>query len=162
MPTGAQGGDITRDWAQKNGTTIQWTTFDTGPLQERLFREASLGETTVDVGFLLNTQAMPRAATLFEPLDDYLKRDPLEDAADIFPGLMEGMKVGGKQLRDPVPPRLLGPALQRGDPGRARLLEAARDDRGDGRGRQGLHLSRAPTARRCVGLVHAGRDLSRT
>jgi multiple sugar transport system substrate-binding protein len=101
VSTGAQGGDITRDWAQKNGTTIQWTTFDTGPLQERLFREASLGETTVDVGFLLNTQAIPRAATLFEPLDDNLKRDPLEDAADIFPGLMAGMKVGGKQLAIP-------------------------------------------------------------
>ncbi len=101
VSTGAQGGDITRDWAQQNGTTIQWTTFDTGPLQERLFREASLGETTVDVGFLLNTQAIPRAATLFEPLDDYLARDPLEDAADIFPGLMAGMKVGGKQLAIP-------------------------------------------------------------
>ena len=101
VSTGAQGGDITRDWAQKNGTTIQWTTFDTGPLQERLFREASLGETTVDVGFLLNTQAIPRAATLFEPLDDNLKRDPPEDAADIFPGLMAGMKVGGRQLAIP-------------------------------------------------------------
>jgi len=101
VSTGAQGGDITRDWARKNGTTIQWTTFDTGPLQERLFREASLGETTVDVGFLLNTQAIPRAATLFEPLDDELTRDPLEDAADIFPGLMEGMKVGGRQLAIP-------------------------------------------------------------
>ena len=101
VSTGAQGGDITRDWARKNGTTIQWTTFDTGPLQERLFREASLGETTVDVGFLLNTQAIPRAATLFEPLDDNLARDPLEDAADIFPGLMAGMKVGGRQLAIP-------------------------------------------------------------
>ena len=39
---GAQGGDITADWAKANGTTVQWTTFDTGPLQERLFREASL------------------------------------------------------------------------------------------------------------------------
>ena len=101
VSTGAQGGDITKDWTQKNSATIQWTTFDTGPLQERLFREASLGETTVDVGFLLNTQAIPRAATLFEPLDDNLARDPLEDAADIFPGLMAGMKVGGKQLAIP-------------------------------------------------------------
>jgi multiple sugar transport system substrate-binding protein len=101
VSTGAQGGDITKDWAQQNGTTIQWTTFDTGPLQERLFREASLSETTVDVGFLLNTQAIPRAATLFEPLDDNLARDPPEDAADIFPGLMAGMKVGGKQLAIP-------------------------------------------------------------
>ena len=81
--------------------TVQWTTFDTGPLQERLFREASLGETSVDVGFVVNTQVVPRAATLFEPLDDYLKKDPVEDIADIFPGLMEGMKVGGKQLAIP-------------------------------------------------------------
>ena len=101
VSTGAQGGDITRDWAQKNGVTVQWTTFDTGPLQERLFREASLGETSVDVGFVVNTQVVPRAATLFEPLDDYLKKDPIEDPADIFPGLMQGMKVAGKQLAVP-------------------------------------------------------------
>lgn len=101
VSTGAQGGDITKDWAQANGTTIQWTTFDTGPLQERLFREASLSESTVDVGFVLNTQVIPRAANLFEPLDDYLRRDPIEDAADVFPGLIEGMKVGGKQLAIP-------------------------------------------------------------
>jgi len=101
VATGAQGGDITRDWAQKNGVTVQWTTFDTGPLQERLFREASLGETSVDVGFVVNTQVVPRAASLFEPLDDYLKKDTVEDVADIFPGLMEGMKVGGRQLAIP-------------------------------------------------------------
>lgn len=101
VSTGAQGGDITKGWAEANKTGIQWTTFDTGPLQERLFREASLSESTVDVGFLLNTQAIPRAANLFEPLDDYLKRDPIEDAGDVFPGLMEGMKVGGKQLAIP-------------------------------------------------------------
>ena len=53
---------------------MQWTTFDTGPLQERLFREASLGETAVDVGFLLNTQAVPRVAELFEPLDAYMQK----------------------------------------------------------------------------------------
>ena len=44
---------------------------------------------------------MPRAASLFEPLDEYLKKDPVEDVADIFPGLMQGMKVGGKQLAIP-------------------------------------------------------------
>lgn len=101
VSTGAQGGDITRDWAQKNGATIQWTTFDTGPLQERLFREASLAESSVDVGFVLNTQVIPRAGNLFEPLDAYLARDPLEDPSDIFPGLMKGMMVGGKQLAIP-------------------------------------------------------------
>jgi multiple sugar transport system substrate-binding protein len=101
VATGAQGGDITKPWAEKSGLGVQWTTFDTGPLQERLFREASLGETSVDVGFLLNTQAVPRTAELFEPLDEYMKKDPIEDPADVFPGLMEGMRVGGRLVAVP-------------------------------------------------------------
>ena len=80
---------------------MEWTTFDTGPLQERLFREASLGETSVDVGFILNTQAVPRTAELFEPLDSFLARDPVEDLPDVFPGLVNGMKIGGKTLAMP-------------------------------------------------------------
>ncbi|HEX6977775.1 MAG TPA: extracellular solute-binding protein [Alphaproteobacteria bacterium] len=101
VATGAQGGDITKAWSEKNGVAVQWTTFDTGPLQDRLFREASLGETSVDVGFLLNTQAVPRVADLFEPLDDYMQRDPIEDPDDVFPGLMEGMRVRGKLIAMP-------------------------------------------------------------
>jgi len=95
-----QGGDVTAAWAKAN-VPVEWTTFDTGPLQERLFREASLAETTVDVGFVLNTQAVPRTAALFEPLDAYLKRDPVDDLPDVFPGLMKGMSVGGSALAIP-------------------------------------------------------------
>ena len=101
VSTGNQGGDITKPWSEKSGVAVQWTTFDTGPLQERLFREAALGETAVDVGFILNTQAVPRTAELFEPLDGYLARDPIEDASDVFPGLLNGMKVNGKTLALP-------------------------------------------------------------
>lgn len=96
VATGAQGGDITEAWSQRTGIGVEWVTFDTGPLQERLFREASLRETSVDIGFLLNTQTVPRIATLFEPLDEYMARDPVEDAADIFPGMLKGMTIGGK------------------------------------------------------------------
>jgi len=97
-----QAGDATAAWTQATGIAVEWNTFDTGPLQERLFREAALGESSFDIGFVLNTQATPRSAALFEPLDDYLAKDPVEDAADIFPGLMKGMSVGGKQLAMPV------------------------------------------------------------
>lgn len=96
VATGTQGGDITGAWSQRTGIGVEWVTFDTGPLQERLFREASLRETSVDIGFLLNTQTVPRITTLFEPLDDYMARDPVEDPADIFPGMLEGMTIGGK------------------------------------------------------------------
>src|SRR5215510_8954151 len=101
VAAGQQGGDATADWTRQSGTAVEWTTFDTGPLQERLFREAALGETAVDVGFILNTQAVPRTAELFEPLDAYLARDPIEDVADVFPGLLNGMKVGGRTLALP-------------------------------------------------------------
>lgn len=93
VATGAQGGDIVEAWARENNVAVEWVTFDTGPLQERLFREASLAETTVDIGFILNTQATPRIASLFEPLDGFMRQAPIEDPADVFPGMMRGLTV---------------------------------------------------------------------
>jgi multiple sugar transport system substrate-binding protein len=98
VATGAQGGNISDAFARASGTPVQWTTFDTGPLWERLQREASLDRGTIDIGFILNTQAAPRARNLFEPLDGFLSRDPPEDLPDIFPGLLSGMKVGDATL----------------------------------------------------------------
>jgi multiple sugar transport system substrate-binding protein len=101
VATGSQGGDVTQPWQRARGSGVQWTTFDTGPLWERLQREATLPQTTMDVGFVLNTQVTPRAAQLFEPLDEWLRRDPIEDVPDIFPGLIEGYRVGGALLAVP-------------------------------------------------------------
>jgi multiple sugar transport system substrate-binding protein len=94
-------GDATVDFTKATGLAVEWTTFDTNPLQDRVFREASLGESAVDVAFIVNTQAVPRIATLFEALDSYMAKDPVDDKADIFPGLMSGMTVGGKLLALP-------------------------------------------------------------
>jgi multiple sugar transport system substrate-binding protein len=96
VATGAQGGDITAAFTQRTGAAVEWVTFDTGPLQERLFREASLPETSVDVGFVLNTQATPRMANLFEPLDSFMEREPIEEPGDVFPGMVSGLRVGGR------------------------------------------------------------------
>ncbi|MCU0984831.1 MAG: extracellular solute-binding protein [Acetobacteraceae bacterium] len=95
VATGAQGGNIAEAWTRAGNPPVQWTTFDTGPLSERLFREASLSETTVDVGFVLNPQVVPRVAALFEPLDAWMARDPIEAPEDVFKGLMDGFRVGG-------------------------------------------------------------------
>lgn len=95
VATGAQGGNIAEAWTRAGNPAVQWTTFDTGPLSERLFREASLGETTVDVGFVLNPQVVPRVAALFEPLDAWMARDPIEAPEDVFKGLLDGFRVGG-------------------------------------------------------------------
>ncbi len=94
-------GDATAAFSKATGSPVEWTTFDTGPLQERLFREASLAETAVDVGFILNTQAVPRIAGLFEPLAPFMAKSPIEAPDDIFPGLISGMTVGGELIAMP-------------------------------------------------------------
>jgi multiple sugar transport system substrate-binding protein len=101
VATGAQGGDITAPFTQRTGTTVEWVTFDTGPLAERLFREVSLPETSVDIGFLLNTQMTARIAQLFEPLGPYMSRDPIEEPGDVFPGAINAFTVGGELLALP-------------------------------------------------------------
>jgi multiple sugar transport system substrate-binding protein len=95
VATGTQGGDITKAWSARTGTAVEWVTFETGPLWERVLRETSLRETSVDIAFLLNTQVTPRAASLFEPLDAFMAKAPIDDPADVFPGLMSGFRVGG-------------------------------------------------------------------
>jgi multiple sugar transport system substrate-binding protein len=102
VATGAQGGDVAAAWGRATGNSVAWTSFDTGPLWERLQREATLPSTTIDVGFVLNTQVSPRSAALFEPLEPFLAREPLEDQADIFPGLIDGMKANGSLLALPM------------------------------------------------------------
>jgi multiple sugar transport system substrate-binding protein len=96
VATGSQGGDITADWQQENGVGVEWVTMETGPLMERLFRELSLPETSIDIAFLLNTRAVPQSFNLLEPLDPYLAKAPVEDMADIFPGLVQPMTYDGK------------------------------------------------------------------
>ena len=97
VATGPQG-DITAAFTRETGVPVQWLTFDTAPLGDRLLREASLSATSVDVGFLLNTQVLPRVATLFEPIEPWMQNAPIEAPGDVFPGLLSGMQVGGVQI----------------------------------------------------------------
>jgi len=96
VATGEQGGDITADWSEANGVGVEWVTMDTGPLHERLFRELALPETSIDIGFLLNTRATQRVTGLLEPLDSYQTANPIDDFDDIFPGLVEAMTFDGR------------------------------------------------------------------
>ena len=101
VSNGTAGGDVTAPFKAATGATLNWATFETGPLHDRVFREASLGETTVDIAFILNTYATPRVATLFEPLGPYQAADPIENIEDIFPGLREAMTFGGEMYGVP-------------------------------------------------------------
>jgi multiple sugar transport system substrate-binding protein len=100
--TGGVAGDLTAPWCQANNATISWSTFDTDPLQDRLFREASLDKTDFGVAYLVNSRATPNAAKLLQPLDPYQAKLPVTDMADIAAGLTKAMTIGGQSIGVPV------------------------------------------------------------
>lgn len=95
-------GDLTQPWRDGSHAELSWTTLDTDPLQDRLFREASLSRTDFGVGYLVNSRATANAASLLQPLDGYQSSAPVEDFADIAPGLTKAMTIDGKLIGVPV------------------------------------------------------------
>src|SRR3546814_6453949 len=70
-------GSVPSAWSAENNVRLEYLTFDTGPLSERLFREASLGETDIDIAFFLDSWANPNALRLMEPLDKHMASAPI-------------------------------------------------------------------------------------
>ena len=101
-------GNLTEAWRQQNDTEIAWSTFDIDPLQDRLFREASLGQTDFGVGYLVNSRATANAATLLQPLDAYQAKIPIEAFDDIAAGLVSAMTIGNKLVAIPVRTATMG------------------------------------------------------
>ncbi|TPN38617.1 extracellular solute-binding protein [Mesorhizobium sp. B1-1-6] len=101
LTTGAAG-NVIKPWEDKNNVQISWTTLDSNPLQDRLFREASLSATDFNVGYVIDNRMTSQIASLFEPLDDFQKVEPIEDFDDIAEGLRQSMTVDGKLVGIPV------------------------------------------------------------
>lgn len=101
LTTGAAG-DLTADWRTANQADLAFATFDTDPLQDRLFREASLDRTDFGVGYLVNSRATRNAARLLHPLDQFQAAAPIDALADIAPGLTQAMTIEGKLIGIPV------------------------------------------------------------
>jgi multiple sugar transport system substrate-binding protein len=105
--TAATGGDsanaqdIAGEWAKRNNVTINWVTLDIGPLHDRLLREMSLGETSIDMAAVLNTRVIPSVAKLLEPLDSHIAANPIEDLEGISKGLLDATVVDGKRVAIP-------------------------------------------------------------
>lgn len=94
-------GDATAPWRNKNGIELEWVTLDLNAIRDRLMREASLSQTDINLGFLLNTAATPDALRLFQPLDDFMQSAPIEDPSDISPGFMKAFRYKGAQYGIP-------------------------------------------------------------
>lgn len=105
--TAATGGDLAEaqniagEWAERNNVILNWVTLDIGPLHDRLLREMSLRETSVDMAAVLNTRVVPDVARLLEPLDSYIEANPIEDLEGISQGLRDATVVDGKRVAIP-------------------------------------------------------------
>jgi multiple sugar transport system substrate-binding protein len=104
VATMGEGGDITQSWLNQTGVkNIEWQTISIAPLHERFFREATLRETNVDVFYLLNPYATPQMFNCLEPLDDYIKSDPIEGFPEDFSkGMIDAVTFNGKIYGIPV------------------------------------------------------------
>jgi len=99
--TGAKGGDSASEWTAASGVKLDWLTFGVPEVHDRLYREASLAQGSVDLGLVANRYIGPRIATMFEPLDDFLKKAPIEDFDDIAGGMVDTMTYDGKRYGIP-------------------------------------------------------------
>ena len=94
--TEGAGGDVTAPWGEEHNTELEWITLDLNAIHDRLFREASLGDSEVSFGFLVNARSTPDALRLFEPLDSFMASDPIEDLEDIAPGMRQVVVLDGQ------------------------------------------------------------------
>ena len=78
LTAGTSGGDVAGEWATKDGAKLNWVTGNIDPIHDRLGRELSLAESSVDLAFIINKFHTPRIAALLEPLDDRIAAGPIE------------------------------------------------------------------------------------
>lgn len=96
------GGDVLADWRARNKRDISWFTLDVTPIHDRLLRELSLGETSIDLAYCVNTAVSPRLLKQVEPLDAFMKSEPIEDFGDLSPGMVKAVTLDGGVCAIPV------------------------------------------------------------
>ncbi len=96
LVAGTTGGDVAGEWANANNVTLNWVTGNIDPIHDRLGRELSLGESSVDLAFVINKFHTPRIAALLEPLDERIAAGPIEILDSIPEPLKKALTHEGK------------------------------------------------------------------
>jgi len=101
MPTG-RGGDVTAEWSRRLNRRISWVTLDVAPIHDRLQRDLSLGETSLDLAYVVNTAISSRLLRQFEPPKPSRAAAPLGDPGDISAGMMRAVTLEGSLRALPI------------------------------------------------------------
>jgi len=84
------------EWAAARSMSLNWLTFNVQDVHERLYREASLSTTSIDVGFVANRYFRPQFTEMFAPLDDFLASHPIEAFDEMPQGMLDALTYDGK------------------------------------------------------------------
>jgi multiple sugar transport system substrate-binding protein len=90
------GADIAQEWADAHGLKLEYIGLSVDPHHTRLFQEASLAESQVDVSIILSRFLNDNIVNLFEPLDGYQAATPIEDIDGVSAGLRQALTYGDK------------------------------------------------------------------
>jgi len=96
LTAGTTGGDIAGAWAGTNKVTLNWVTGNIDPIHDRLGRELSLRESSVDLAFVINKFHTPRIAAQLEPLEKRIAAEPIEILGSIPEPLKKALTYDGK------------------------------------------------------------------
>ena len=102
VAVGTQGGDVTAAWTRQSGTPVEWTTFDTGPLAgapvPRGGSRRDLGRRRASSSTRRRCRGPRNSSSRSTPS---WRGIPSRISQDVFSGLVDGMKIGGKMLAMP-------------------------------------------------------------
>jgi multiple sugar transport system substrate-binding protein len=96
-----QGGDIAGEWAERNNVELEWITGGIDPIHDRLARELTLRETSIDLVFVIDRLMNPELASRLEPLDAYHQKNPIEALEDIPEGFFLASRHNGHLVSIP-------------------------------------------------------------
>lgn len=101
LVAGTTGGDIAGEWAKRKGVKLNWITANIEPMHDRLFRELSLRETSIDLAFVINKFSTPKISALLEPLDPWQQKAPIDGFDQIPPNLLGAVRYDSKLVAIP-------------------------------------------------------------
>ena len=81
---------------------VNFITAGTPEVHDRLFREASLPRTEVDVAFIYSPYISPDVPSFFDSIDEYDAKKPIEDPKDIIQSFWGELTFNGKRYAVPM------------------------------------------------------------
>jgi len=98
-----KGRNIVAEFEEKNNATVTYQTYPTGEIQDKLYRLGPLSKSDEDVIHVVPQWSSKQATKFLEPLNDYMKKKPIEGFETNYPaGMAKAWTHDGKLYAIPV------------------------------------------------------------